>query len=32
MKFGAGVEIMTESNPLPLVKRPQLLVRGTSSN
>ena len=32
MKYGKGVEIYTESNPLPLVKRPQLLVRGTSSN
>ena len=32
MKFGKGMEIHTESNPLPLVKRPQLLVRGFSSN
>lgn len=32
MKFGKGMELHTESNPLPLVKRPQLLVRGTTSN
>ena len=32
MKFGKGMEIHTESNPLPLVKRPQLLGRGYSSN
>lgn len=32
MKFGKGVEVHTESNPLPLVKRPALLVRGTTSN
>lgn len=31
-KFGKGVDIHTESNPLPLVKRPALLVRGTTSN
>ncbi len=31
-KFGKGMDIHTESNPLPLVKRPQLLVRGTTSN
>ncbi len=28
MKFGKGMEIHTESNPLPMVKRPELLVRG----
>ncbi len=32
MKFGKGVDIHTESNPLPLVKRPALLVRGYTSN
>ncbi len=32
MKFGKGMEAHTESNPLPLVKRPALLVRGTTSN
>ena len=32
MKFGKGMEIHTESNPLPLCKRPNLLVRGFSSN
>lgn len=32
MEFGAGMKIHTESNPLPLVKRPALLVRGTTSN
>lgn len=32
MKFGKGVDVHTESNPLPLVKRPALLVRGTTSN
>ena len=32
MKFGKGLEVHTESNPLPLCKRPQLLVRGFSSN
>lgn len=31
-KFGKGVDIHTESNPLPLVKRPALLVRGITSN
>ncbi|SFG92835.1 major capsid protein [Methylobacterium gossipiicola] len=31
-KFGKGMDIYTESNPLPLVKRPALLVRGTTSN
>ena len=31
-KFGKGMDIHTESNPLPLVKRPALLVRGTTSN
>ncbi|ACK81223.1 major capsid protein [Methylorubrum extorquens] len=31
-KFGKGMDIHTESNPLPLVKRPGLLVRGTTSN
>jgi hypothetical protein len=31
-KFGKGMDMHTESNPLPLVKRPALLVRGTSSN
>lgn len=30
--FGKGVDIHTESNPLPFCKRPQLLVRGFSSN
>lgn len=32
MKFGKGMEIHTESNPLPICKRPALLVRGYSSN
>ena len=32
MKFGKGMDIHTESNPLPMVKRPALLVRGYSSN
>jgi len=32
MKFGKGMDIHTESNPLPLCKRPNLLVRGFSSN
>lgn len=32
MKFGKGMEIHTESNPLPICKRPALLVRGTTSN
>lgn len=32
MKFGKGVDVHTESNPLPLCKRPNLLVRGFSSN
>jgi hypothetical protein len=32
MKFGKGMDMHTESNPLPLVKRPALLVRGHSSN
>lgn len=32
MKFGKGMDIHTESNPLPIVKRPALLVRGFSSN
>ncbi|GJE54572.1 major capsid protein [Methylobacterium thuringiense] len=32
MKFGKGMDIHTESNPLPLCKRPNLLVRGTTSN
>ena len=32
MKFGKGMEMHTESNPLPFVKRPALLVRGTTSN
>ncbi len=32
MKFRKGMEVHTESNPLPLVKRPALLVRGTTSN
>ncbi|MCJ2009800.1 major capsid protein [Methylobacterium sp. J-092] len=31
-RFGKGMDIHTESNPLPLVKRPALLVRGTTSN
>jgi hypothetical protein len=31
MKFGKGMEIHTESNPLPMVKRPKLLVKGTMS-
>ncbi|SFV06052.1 Phage major capsid protein E [Methylobacterium sp. 174MFSha1.1] len=31
-KFGKGMDIHTESNPLPLVKRPALLVRGFTSN
>lgn len=31
-KFGKGMDMHTESNPLPLVKRPALLVRGTTSN
>lgn len=31
-KFGKGMDVHTESNPLPLVKRPALLVRGTTSN
>ena len=31
MEFGKGMKIHTESNPLPLVKRPALLVRGTTS-
>lgn len=31
-KFGKGIDIHTESNPLPLVKRPATLVRGFSSN
>ncbi|CAO4138606.1 hypothetical protein DHODJN_00650 [Methylorubrum extorquens] len=30
-KFGKGMDIHTESNPLPLVKRPGLLVRMTSN-
>ena len=29
MKFDQGIEIHTESNPLPIVKRPALLVKGT---
>jgi hypothetical protein len=29
MKFDKGIEIHTESNPLPIVKRPALLVKGT---
>lgn len=32
MKFGKGMEVHTESNPLPMVKRPALLVRGITSN
>ncbi len=32
MKFGKGYDVHTESNPLPLCKRPALLVRGFSSN
>ncbi|WP_281407891.1 major capsid protein [Methylobacterium sp. WL69] len=32
MKFGKGMDMHTESNPLPLCKRPNLLVRGFSSN
>ncbi|GLS45147.1 major capsid protein [Methylobacterium brachythecii] len=32
MKFGKGMDMHTESNPLPLVKRPATLVRGFSSN
>ena len=32
MKFGKGMDIHTESNPLPFCKRPQLLVSGFSSN
>lgn len=32
MKFGKGMEVHTESNPLPLCKRPNLLARGFSSN
>lgn len=32
MKFGKGMDIHTESNPLPLCKRPNVLVRGFSSN
>ena len=31
MEFGKGMKIHTESNPLPFVKRPALLVRGTTS-
>lgn len=31
MKFDKGIEIHTESNPLPLCKRPALLVKGTSA-
>ncbi|ACL55630.1 major capsid protein [Methylobacterium nodulans] len=31
MKFDKGIEIHTESNPLPLCKRPALLVKGTSN-
>jgi len=31
MKFGKGVEMHTESNPLPMVKRPKLLVKATMS-
>ncbi|MCP2080748.1 UNVERIFIED_ORG: hypothetical protein J2W74_001934 [Methylorubrum zatmanii] len=30
-RFGKGMDIHTESNPLPLVKRPALLVRGTTA-
>jgi len=30
-RFGKGVDIHTESNPLPICKRPALLVRGYSS-
>lgn len=32
MKFGKGMEMHTESNPLPMCKRPNLLVRGFTSN
>lgn len=32
MKFGKGMEMHTESNPLPICTRPALLVRGYSSN
>ncbi|ACL60599.1 major capsid protein [Methylobacterium nodulans] len=32
MEFGKGMKIHTESNPLPLCKRPSVLVRGFSSN
>ncbi len=31
MKFDKGIEIHTESNPLPLCKRPALLAKGTSA-
>jgi len=31
-RFGKGIDIHTESNPLPVCKRPALLVRGFSSN
>lgn len=30
-KFGKGIDIETQSNPLPLCMRPQLLVKGTST-
>lgn len=32
MKYGKGVDMHTESNPLPLCKRPGVLVRGYTSN
>lgn len=32
LKHGKGVEIYTESNPVPLCKRPELLVEGSTSN
>ena len=32
MKFDKGIEIETQSNPLPICKRPEVLVRGFSSN
>lgn len=32
MKYGKGIEIETQANPLPLCKRPEILVEGYSSN
>lgn len=31
-KFERGVDLQTQSNPLPICKRPEVLVKGTSSN